>query len=199
MIVYSSFISGTIKFNFAVTLTEGGSHCSAISAATLSSSTDQSPQISASFIDYSGRFPVTDLAIVLKKASGSVQYGGFDTNCSRFDTSRLGYWPSEYINVIGSHTVCTSMQSPLLNLSSGFTQVCIYLATNTGSGCKRSSREVKESSNNRSYYYAGQLAIAGFSTSTRLSNHTSPYHQCTLSLKGKAKKGRHTDVKLKYK
>ena len=72
----SIYFSGAIRFDFAVNLTEGGSHCVAISAATVSS-IEQSPQIAASFIDYSGRFSISDLAVVLKKERGSsLQFGG---------------------------------------------------------------------------------------------------------------------------
>ena len=173
--------SGAIRFDFAVNLTEGGSHCVAISAATVSS-IEQSPQIAASFIDYSGRFSISDLAVVFKKERGSsLQFGGCNTSCFG-SNNRLGSWLSEYNKVADdSRTTCNGLQSFMLNrtLLLGFTQVCIYLATN-GSSCGKPS--FKGSSKNSRYYYTGQLGISGFSTTTRLNATSVQSPPCTVEL-----------------
>ena len=156
-----------VAFDFAVNLTEGGSQCCNIATAF---STGPSPQIATSFIQYSSHFPVSNLAVVFKTASDNMQYGGLDVNCSRYN--RLGRWPSEFDIVSGSRTTCTILEAPL-DLLSGFTQVCIRLATNDSS-CDRSSKTRKMSS----YYhhYVGQLVISGFGTNstTRAASFQSP-------------------------
>ena len=144
--------SDTVSFIFESNLINGGSHCFAISAAT---ATGKSPKIAASFVtNFSDHFWTTDFYVVFKFPSHNLQYGGSGTNCSR-----LGCWRS---NFAVRHTACISLTSDglgQLNLSPGFTEVCIYRGGHSDSG--RPSMKAT--------YYAGELVISGFSTRTTLS------------------------------
>eukprot|EP01036_Dinobryon_divergens_P026553 gene26553-35221_t len=160
--------SGVIVINFAAELVEGGSQCLDINAAT---STGQTPKISVSYIIGSSRQVwVTELAVVFRMQSYNLQYGGFGVNCSGFN--RIGYWPSKYNLSSATGMVCTFLtsQGSTVNLSLGFTSVCIFRAYQ--SSCVTSSQE--------STWYSGQLMISGFSTITTLSTASVPPPPCVV-------------------
>lgn len=168
---YTIPYSEAIAFTFAVNLIENESHCFAISPAM---ATGTSQKIDASFVtDFPDHFRMTDFSVMFKFPSYNLQYGGSCTDCSAI--SRLGYWPSTYSTSVVSRTACNILKYEglgLWNLSAGFTEVCIYRASQTDYGSPFQKGAT---------YYAGELVISGFSTSTTLSPKSIGSPPCSIS------------------
>ena len=143
-------ISGTIAFNFAVSLDGGGSKCFPIDAAT---ATGLSSSIAVSSNDdLLNYLPALAVKFAYDSDDKQFVYGG--NLCG--DWISLGSWPTSVTSPMTSSTQYHFISTPSpLRLSPGFTEVCIV---NTCGNCKCPNI----------IQFIGQLELRGFSTSTPL-------------------------------